>query len=263
MNYHLRSDRKFRKIWLIPVIIIAIILFLIISSPLQRALGGTLNYLSYPFWKAKATFSNRVSHGEALWRSRLSLVEDNKALRKELARLELNLETLPFLEEENKNLKALLDRGALHENLPALVLARPPQTFYDVLIIDVGKNSGLEGGEIVYFESIVLGEVEEVNAKTSKVRLYSSSGVETEAFVERIDLPVLVTGRGGGNFKARLPQESPIEEGDFLTIVGNPNRLLGQVEAIEANPKDSFKRILLRYPVNLSEIQWLAVEIKK
>ncbi|TSC61167.1 MAG: Uncharacterized protein G01um1014107_93 [Parcubacteria group bacterium Gr01-1014_107] len=260
MNYHLRSDRKFKKSWLALLILIAIIFVLTISSPVQSLLGSTLQYVGYPFWQAKVFVSQRASYLGALWHSRLKLAEDNKLLRKELTKLNLALKEKSLIEEENRNLKTLLERGALKEGIPALVLARPPQTFYDVLIIDVGRDAELQGGEIVYSESVVLGRVEEIYAKTAKVKLYSSSAMETQAFVGRVHLPVLVKGRGGGNFEARLPQEAPIEEGDFVTIVGDPTRLLGQVEAIEGSPTGSFKRILLRYPINLSEIQWVAVE---
>lgn len=261
MNYRPRNDRKKKRIfWLSGFLILAVLLIYFFSNPIKNLLSGTLNFTAYPFWKAQVSAVEKSFYLKSFLNSRIKQAEELRLAKEELLKIELKLKEFAILEEENRNLKTLLGREDFEETISALVLVRPPEVFYDVFVIDLGARDGISGGEKVFFENILLGYVEKVFSKTSQVKLLSSSGVETSAFIERINLPVNVFGRGGGNFEATVPQDVQVEIGDFLVIPGLPQKLLGQVEELEQRPAGAFKRILFKFPVNISEIRWVALE---
>ncbi len=262
MNYPRPIRKKTKKSRLVTLILLFVFVGLaVFSGKVGEVSKNILNSVALPFWEAKVSTADRSSYLGALFRSRISQADEIKRLKEELLLAQLNLKGLEFIAEENRNLKTLLNREDLQDTVSASVLARPPQIPYDTFIIDIGKRHGLAGGEKVFFENVLIGVVEEVFNKNSKVRILSSSGVETGAFIERVNLPVVAVGRGGGNFEINLPQESEVEIGDFLVVPGSPQKLLGQIEEIEQTQAGAFKRVLLRFPINLSEIRWVAVEM--
>lgn len=263
MNYLRRDDRKSKskKVFLTLIITtLVIIIVFIFSNNVTNFFSRSLNFLAYPIWQIKNSASVNDFYLTAFFRSRVRLAEEVKDLKEKLLKTELELKGLELAIQENQSLKEILDRADLSLFTPALVLVRPPQASYDSFIIDLGIEDGVSTGRKVFFESVLLGEIVEVFDKTSKVKLYSSSGIETQAFIERIDLAVKAKGKGGGNFAAEVPKDALVEVGDYLIVLGSSQKLLGQVEEIENEPTKSFKKLLFRYPVNLTSIKWVTVE---
>ena len=259
MNYLRRSDRSRKKVvFLVGALILIIILFLL-SSQINSFSSKVLQEIAFPFWKTKVFITDKSYILKAFLSSRLNLVEENKNLKNSIEKNKIKLIERDLLLEENKNLKTALGRNQEESNLPGLVLAKPPQTIYDVLIIDLGERDGIQVGEKVFFENIILGEIIEVSRMTSKVRLYSGGNMETDALIGRLNLPVKVLGRGNGNFEIRLPQDLSVEVGDFV-LASQGSNILGQIEEIEEISTSAFKRIFFRFPLNLSELRWISVQ---
>ena len=132
------------------------------------------------------------------------------------------------------------------------VLARPPRTPYDTLVIEgrvpIGAIVGMVGGPL-------LGTVTDAFARESKVKLFSSSGEKTEAVLERADTPVELLGLGGGNFKIEVPREIAVEIGDRVISSGRSQNLLAVVGGVEVSPTDTFKKILAKSPINIFSIR--------
>jgi cell shape-determining protein MreC len=263
MNYRRRNERGFRKIFLVFALALFLLGISFFSPRTNHLLAGIFHRGGSFLWGFRINVAEKSAFVIALLRSRTSLSEENLVLKRELEEANLKLEDQSLLEGQIQNLKNLLGRGNLSKMLPAMVLSRPPQTAYDFLIIDAGANLGLKGGEKVFFENVLLGEVEKVFDRTSRVKAFSSSGTEIHGFIERSNLPVTILGKGGGNFESKLPHEADVEEGDFVTIPAIDSHLsfIGQIEEVESNATGSFKRILLRYPFNLSALRWITVEM--
>lgn len=262
MNYLRPADKRPKRATKFVIVVVFLVLIAFFFSGAIGSLGKNfLNSLGFPVWKAGLASSEKFYFLGSFFNSRIKQAEEIRILKDELLLANLNLKEFESMVEENRNLKALLNREDNQEAISASVLVRPPQSLYDIFIIDIGRRHGLVGGEKVFVENVLLGFVDEVFNKTSKVKIVSSPGFEISAFIERVNLPVVVVGRGGGNFQASLPQEVEVEVGDFLVVPGLPQKLLGQIEEVEQTETGSFKKILFRLPVNLSEIRWVAVEI--
>ena len=170
---------------------------------------------------------------------------------------------IPSLPEEQTQKNILLELvGRKQESniVIAAVLTRPPQTPYDVIIIDAGSNESLTiGSEVSLPEGPILGIISEVFPKSAKVKLFSASGEETNAVLERNNVPVTLVGSGGGNFKLTLPRDIAIEKGDRILSPDITSRPLATVGEISVRPTDSFKEVLAKSPTNIFSLRFVFV----
>jgi cell shape-determining protein MreC len=217
-----------------------------------------------PIWQRGSALTRSLERGLAFLDSHEALVQENFMLKEKLASLEITLQSLEsraaYALDENI-LAALAGRSQGSNLVVAAVLTYPPQTPYDVLIIDAGSNDSLRvGSEVSLAEGPLLGAVSEVFSNKAKVKLFSSSGFESNAVLERNSLPVILVGTGAGNFKIKLARDIEVEKGDRIVSRDLDPRLLAVVEEIKAEPTDSFKEILARSPANIFVLRLVVVK---
>lgn len=245
---------------LLEAIILVAVLMLLWFFGFSRVAAMPVSILARPLLYARL-----FVHDEAAWvagflRSEASLIAENKELKAEQARLQTALAGYDFLRQEYRSLAASFGRHP-EESLAVLaaVLAKPPQTPYDTLIIDVGRKEGITVGDSVFAESIPIGEVTEVFSRSSKVVLFSSPGKESTVAVGDDALAVSARGEGGGSFSLSLPRDVALKEGDPVFLPGVPPVLFGEVGSVEVRPTDSFKTALIRGPVNIAQLRFVRV----
>ena len=159
-----------------------------------------------------------------------------------------------------ENVTPIIDRQTESGLIVATVLTYPPQTPYDVIIIDAGSNDSIMlGSEVSLPEGPILGVISEVFPRNAKVKLFSSSGKETNAVLERNNIPVTLVGTGGGNFSFSLPRDIAIENGDRILSSDVTARLLAVVGEISVQPTDSFKEVLAYSPTNIFGLRFVFV----
>lgn len=142
----------------------------------------------------------------------------------------------------------------------AAVLTHPPQTPYDIIIIDAGSDDSVTiDSEVSLPEGPILGVISEVFSKKAKVKLFSTAGEETSAVLERGSVPVILVGAGGGNFKLILPRDIKAEKGDRILSPGISPRLLAVIEEISVRPTDSFKEVLAKSLTNIFALRFVFV----
>ena len=104
----------------------------------------------------------------------MNTYEDNQRLKSQISSLEELEAQNEILQSENEELSALLDLqpSLVGKNVIASsVISRSPDTWLDLITIDVGTNSNIEENMSVMTESGLVGHVTEVSAKSSKVQL--------------------------------------------------------------------------------------------
>jgi len=188
------------------------------------------------------------------------LLADNLKLKEKNLELETRMLSFDTLQKENEELKALFSLKKDGDYILGYVVSRPPQSPYDILIIDAGSNNGIkEGAEVTAYGSVLLGYVSEVFPKSAKIKLISFSGDEMNAIFPIANLPVTVIGRGGGNLETKLQGSIEIKSGDQITTMGAFPLELGVVERIERGLSDPFQKIIFRLPVNIQELKYVMV----
>ncbi len=107
---------------------------------------------------------------------------------------------------------------------------------------------------------MAIGKIEEVYAHTAKVKLFSTSSEETQAFLGRGNVAVTTIGKGGGNFEIDIPQGITVNRDDVILLPGIDSEMLAIVLDIETNPIDSFQKVLAKTPVNNDQIRFVTIE---
>ncbi len=206
-----------------------------------RPLFGTKNVFVSWWQNLKTEFSNKKS-----------LQEENKNLREQIMQMEAKISRSEILEKENTMLKNTFSVEEKQNFLLASVISRPPMTPYDLLIIDSGSDNGIrEGMQVSAFGNVLLGYVADLFSDTSKIKLISSFGEETNVTLESSGVPAIAIGRGGENFEIMLPRTVKADIGERIITLGKKPMLVGIVEKIEHQEADPFQKLIFRLPVNI------------
>jgi cell shape-determining protein MreC len=222
--------------------------------------GGILREAVRPLWIARSTLALQFSEYTDLLKSKSSLIEENSALRDRLDRSTLTLLDRSLLRQENAKLLALLGRTESRSSVIARVLATPRQSPYDTLVLDIGSNSKIEEGDIVFVAGeIPIGYISMVKDRSALVTLYSSPDEEVSAFLGTSATPVVLHGRGGGNFLLTLPRDNDNSKGDIAVLAKYPTDVLAIVESVETEISNPFATLRLRSPVNIYNITFVEV----
>jgi cell shape-determining protein MreC len=261
MNYLLKSSsvRERKKQNTKKNLFILVFLLLIILVLSVKPVRNSLFFISSPIWKLQNSISN--SNFFQYFKFKSSLINEKIFLEQQLFLAGEAISLNGILQEENNLLKSLLERQDTNLNTTlAVVLAKPPQTIYDLLIIDIGGNKGVRVGDKVMANGhVYIGEIEEVFPSSAKVRLYSSPGQKLSVALGQNAISVEAVGLGGGNFHILLPKEIEVREGDGITIPAINSNVFGIVEKVNNNDQDSLQKILFKSPVNISELRFVEV----
>lgn len=262
--YQFRDKKKYKnRINLIKTIILGIVILLLFVLGIVSWSGGFLNKVGIPFWKGKNAVVSEISNSGYITRTKASVFAENETLKSKLMEQSGAMTDYQLLKSENVELKKLFDRVPANITFTlGNVLTRPSSSPYDTLIIDIGKDVGLQGGEQVFANSEVpIGTVSEVYSSTSLITLYSSPDQKTEAMISGSNATVELTGRGGGNFEMTIPIELSAENGTSVFLPNLESRIIAVVQSNLSNQTDAVKKVLLRSPVNIFQLKW--VEVKR
>lgn len=261
MNYHLKSsnfqDRKRneKKKLLITIFSLVVLLLIISTSPVR----STLFSVALPVWKIQNYIVN--SNFFEYFKSKQTLINERLIMEQKLFLAGNLIDINNTLEAENENLKDLLGRRNINiKSILAKILVKPPQTPYDLLIVDIGSDLGVKvGDKVVANTNIYIGEVSEVFPQSSKITLYSTPGETIPVVLGINSISVEAVGIGGGNFNIFLPREVEVKEGDVIIIPIITANVFGIVEKIIFKETDSFQTVLFKSPVNISELSFVEI----
>ncbi|MEK9185134.1 MAG: rod shape-determining protein MreC [Patescibacteria group bacterium] len=241
------------------VVIVAVIFLIHIIFP--RFFFSLFNIISRPIWKTENVVISESYGTAGYFMSKRLLLEENDRLKNDNESLKNENLKLNIIENENNELKKILNRTINKDKtVIASVLQKPPSIPYDNLIIDIGENEGIiKGDKVVIDGNNILGEIEEVLEKTSKVRLYSTNGQKTDVEVGTSTIQAVAIGRGGGNFEVIVPRATKISIGEFVFLPGINQQIFGIIEDTVIDPAHGFVKVFFRSPYNISSIKWVEV----
>ncbi len=255
-NYRQRNRRRnpfLKRAAILIVVFAAAAVFFKFSS-------GFISAVISPIWLGEKTASKNLANSFSWFQSRDELAAENMRLKEELSSRDAEMVSLRVAAERMNELLSTLGRSETGSSVLAAILVRPPETPYDILIVDAGENQGIKKGDKAsMLEGPVLGVVAEVYPDTSKVILYSESGEKTNAILERNSIPVVLLGQGGGSFNIDLPRDVEVKEGDKILSAGIPSNLIGVVGEVKLSPTDSFKKVLVKGASNIFSLNYVLI----
>lgn len=137
--------------------------------------------------------------------------------------------------------------------MTAQVIARPPKTHYDTLLLAAGSDDGVRVGDRVEAERVLLGEVSAVSAGTATVSLFSTPGSERDVRVGEPSAIVILSGQGGGAFEASIPTTVLMKAGD-VAVDEATGLVVALVGSVTHAPTDVAAVVRLSLPVALSTL---------
>jgi cell shape-determining protein MreC len=236
-------------------VVIGVVLVLIV---LRVAFPDTLASLLAPLWRVgeQATASvgsveTFFTSKEILARERDQLANENKGLQNENR----------ILVARAQDLTALLGtRTEADDDILASVLARPPISPYDVLVIDRGTEHSVRSGALVFGNGgVPLGTIAATTERTARVLLYSAPGRETSAWVGTTRIPITLKGEGSGAFSALIPRDAAVLTGDEIYVSGSGALPVGVVSWVRIDPSATKAVVHIHPLVNPFSITWVTI----
>ncbi|MDE2079031.1 MAG: rod shape-determining protein MreC [Patescibacteria group bacterium] len=164
-----------------------------------------------------------------------------------------------LLADENAKLRALLNAPAAEKGITARVVARPPRTLYDTLLVDQGAAAGVAVGDLAVLDGIALGKVVTAGTHTATISLFSSPGTGVDALIGTPPAIVVAHGVGGGAFELSVPHGVTITVGDTVRFQNSAGLLLGVVAGIDAKPTDALQTVYVYSPISLSSLDFVEI----
>lgn len=240
--------------------ILALLAIFISGTVVFSFFGMTFVSIFSPVWRMENVVVRNLRDGVVFFNSQRALVEENSKLKEKLSSLEIEIMSMSKERIPENTFLELAGRKQKPNMVIAAVLTHPPQTPYDIIIIDAGSDESITlGSKVSLPEGPVLGVVSEISSKLARVKLFSASGERTNAVLERGNISVTLVGAGGGNFRLVLPRDIRVEKGDRILSLDITSRLLAIAEEISVQPTDSFQEVLANSPTNIFSLRFVFV----
>ena len=218
---------------------------------------GAFYALAAPVFSSGTSLTGSVGSLFAGFESNVQLAKENVALAQEVESLKnQNL----ALTARTQDLTKLLGGDTSATNILAGVLARPPESPYDTLVISEGRANGITPNAEVYAQGgVPIGSIKNVTDSTAIVSLFSSPGRSTDGWAGENRLPLTLQGNGAGAFSATLPKDADVQVGDNVYVPGPGAIPLGTIYKIESDPSSPMVTIRVKPAVNLFSVTWVEV----
>lgn len=236
--------------WSIGLIVITIVLLI------TRLLAPNF------FWHLISPITHTTDAFTARSRVLMSLFTETEVLMRANQELEDKNATLAaenkVLSQKVANLTTLLGAPAPLKDMPSIlgsVVARPPQSPYDTLILAVGKRGGVKlGMEAFAHSSVPIGIVSLVLDDFSRVTLFSAPNIQINGWIGQTSVPVTIRGAGGGAMSAVVARTAPVSVNDTVFFTGPGMLPIGRVIRIDSDPSSPGMTLRIVSAANLFSI---------
>lgn len=223
---------------------------------------------AYPFQKTFYLISKTVSGTFEFLGSISNLKKENERLLRENDSLAAEIASLRGAKKENELLKEQLKltSQSQFDLESAFVIGRNPERLGNWIIIDKGSSSGISPGmPVIVSDGILVGKIEEVYSRSSKVNLLTDS---TSA-VNAVDLDTgakgIIKGEYGlGIVMDMVSQTDVLNEGDMVITSGLGSNLpkgllVGKIQEVRATGDKLFQQALVSPRLKYSKLEVVSV----
>ena len=210
-----------------------------VFTPLFRV-SDTLALESHVFFNSFGDTAALALQNERLMNENAALVSENQALL-----------------QKTESIRGLIPdaRGII-----AGVVARPPSSPYDTLVLSAGREAGITLGMGAFGEGDVpLGVVSSVLADFSRVTLFSASGMIVSGWVGPTNVPIIIRGEGAGVFSASVARSAGIASGDTVFAPGPGMLPIGVVARVDSDPASPSVTLHIMPALNIFSIAWVTI----
>ena len=262
----MRKEDYFNKGYLIAGSIISFIIFLFgLINAFEGFRGVTIALMEDIYSSVNSDISNVESFFLAF--DNVGEVRDeNKELRIQLQELESELtearntlDSVGFIVE-----KGIVDFDEEYNSIPVRVLAYD-QEKSGIIYLNKGSSDGIDKENIVVLGNSAVGEVIDVFANYSSVRVIASGSYTLNVVsLENNERGILAGNLGNEIIVEQILTDAILEEGDVFVTEGKDKKypyglFVGRVSSINSNPADPLKSAILDNSIDFRNLDRLYV----
>lgn len=201
--------------------------FLMLSAFQPAALSGVRSGTADLFAPVLAMVSKPVQQGADFVRDVTGLAElqaENAHLQQENVRLREWYQAALLLEAENKSLRDLLNVKIepQHSYITGRIIADSGNTYVKSLLVDTGRQNGVQKGQAVISGDGLIGRVVEAGNKASRVLLVTDINSRVPILVEHSSQHAILAGTNGVlPVLQHMQQDSDIQDGARIVTSGH------------------------------------------
>ena len=258
--------------------VVTIILVLIIVIFASFASGGGSNFLGDSFRsvvnvivKPFTNISNSVDNNVSGIFGYKKLQEENENLKAENDRLRESNNNLALQKAEFEQMKDLADAFNMEpfkgnsEAVAGNVIAVDKSMAYSEFTVDVGRDKGIEIGNIVVDGKGLVGEVSKVNAYTCQIKSILNIN-KNVSFTVKNNKNVTGVVHGDGNREMAgyfINSKANAVEGNVILTSGMGNFpkgiVIGRIDKIEFDNDTQLKKIKVKPTAKITSLQKVAI----
>ena len=221
---------KNKRSGLFGIIITIVILVLIVIFSNREAntsfFENIANKLVMPMQNGLTYLKNKVSGNSTFFTDINNLKNENQELKEENSRLEQSLRELENIKTENETLKeylGLTEKYGEYKTVPAYIINKDISNYSKTIVINIGKNDGIEEKMTVIADEGLVGHVISVTDNTAKVRtiIDTSSSISCLMSTNKDSIVCKGTLDSNSELKAMyIPTNANLVQGDSVETSG-------------------------------------------
>lgn len=258
---HERSSKLFNKgpsllsKFLLITLISIVLMGIDFRSHYLKDIRQATNFLYKPFHVA-FNFPNTIyTFTTEHFSNQSRLIHENELLKFDIDQLKADLQRLDFLDQENNQLKNLLEVKNLKKfktEAVSIIYSRF-DPFNQKIIIDGGQNKNFQAGQPVIDAMGLVGQISSVFPETSEVTLLVDKKMSVPIQIQRNGLRAITNGDGQSEMIliSYLPSSVDVIQGDIVRTSGidtiYPEGLaVAEIVEINNDPKLPFAKIICK-----------------
>lgn len=224
----MRKSKKTGIAGIIITIVILIVIVIISNIKIDNVafIESSAGIFVMPIQNGLTYLKNWMSGNNTFFTNINNLQEENEELKKKNSELEKSLRELEIVKSENSTLKEyvnLKDKYTEYETIPAYVINKDISNYNDTIVINVGKDDGIEVNMPVIADQGLVGHVISVTSKTAKVQTIvdTASTISCTLTTSRDNVIARGTLEEKSTLKATyIPTSATVLEGDTIETSG-------------------------------------------
>ena len=218
-----------RSGWFGIVITIVILVLIVIFSNREANTSffeNIANKLVMPVQNGLTYLKNKISGNSTFFTDINNLKNENKELKDENSRLEQSLRELENIKTENETLKeylGLTEKYGEYKTVPAYIINKDISNYSKTIVINIGKNDGIEEKMTVIADEGLVGHVISVTDNTAKVRTIIDTSSSISCLMSTNKDSIVCKGTLDSNVELKamyIPTDANLVQGDSVETSG-------------------------------------------
>lgn len=247
-----------------------IIVIVLLPTPLTQTLRGTGSYLLSPLLRANYAAASWIHTRFTNLKELDNLHQDNLSLKKHVLELEQQVIDLAAAAQENETLRAELgitNRPSADETVAASIISRSANNLLGEALVDQGSEAGIQTGQAVMSQGVLVGRVKEVYTKNSLIALVTSTDTVFQAMLTDSEALGLISGGPTGLKLTEIDQGITIKEGEIVQTSGlggviPRGLIIGEVDRVTSESRSAKQEALVRSSIDFDQLRLVFIILR-